>query len=96
MKHNPLEKLMLAHTDGILFRPKRTREHTLSVDERTHKIITDVAEQTGQTRPNVLAAFVDIAFKHYAEQAVKNGIDPHAPAQGNFKGSRKKNRDKEE
>ena len=89
MKEDLLSKLIPPQRMGELFEPERRREHTLSVDAKSYEIITAVSEQTGKSRPKVLAAFIETAYYQYAEQATGEGIDPAKPSSGNHKGARK-------
>lgn len=49
----------------LLQRKVRGRDWTLNVTERTYKVISRVAEETGNSRPRVLEAFVEEAHKTY-------------------------------
>lgn len=91
---NPLDRLVPKEDADSLFGPPKRKSYTLNVDAQTHQIITAVAEQTGKTRPDVLAAFVEVGFQAYVAQAVEQGIDPYAPPTGNYKGAHKKKRKK--
>jgi len=75
-----------------LFDNRKKRAYTLNVDEDTYAMITQVAEQTGRSRPKVLAAFVSTAYSMFVEEAQAAGVkfDPSAPLSGNHKGSRNK------
>jgi hypothetical protein len=79
-----------------LFDNRKKRAFTLNVDEDTYSMITRVAEQTGKTRPKVLAAFVKSAYDSFCEEVKAAGIkfNPDAPLSGNHKGSRNKPRKK--
>ena len=90
MNRDPLDNLIPPSKLGELFAPQRRRTCTLNVDARTHDIITAVSEQTGQSRPKVLAAFVETAYYHYVKEAEDAGVDPIRPATGNHKGARKR------
>lgn len=48
-----------------LMQPKRSREYTLNVDEKTYELVSQVAKETGKSRPKVLAAFVAEAYAVY-------------------------------
>jgi Leu/Phe-tRNA-protein transferase len=41
------------------------RDWTINVNESTYKIISEVAKETGNSRPKVLEAFVEEAYKIY-------------------------------
>ena len=53
-----------------LMKPKKSREFTLNIDQETYEIVTKVAEETGKSRPKVLAAFIAEAYELY--EKVKN------------------------
>lgn len=74
-----------------LFNNKEKRAFTLNVDEATYAMITRVAEQTGKSRPKVLAAFVESAYNNFIDEAKAAGVkfDPDAPLSGNHKGNRR-------
>lgn len=75
---------------------QKKRTATLNVDADTYERITQVAEQTGKSRPRVLAAFVKSAYDAFVEEAQEAGLgfDPDRASTGNYKWTRKKTKKK--
>ena len=73
-----------------LFEDGNKRQYTLNADAKTYEIISAVSEQTSKSRPQVLAAFVEMAYHHYVKQAESHEIDPTEAASGRHRGARKK------
>ena len=87
---NAIDRLLPPKKMSHLFENEYIRQHTMNVDAKTFEIITAVSEQTGKSRPRVLAAFVETAYYQYAKQAETQGVNPEKPSTGRHKGARKK------
>ena len=61
--------------------PKCKRAYTMNVNAETFEIIARVADQLGQSRPHVLAAFVLSSYQKFLKEAKVAGLefDPNAP-----------------